>query len=698
MSESNSERRDYALATLAIHAGQSPDPSTGAVMPPIYATSTYAQSSPGEHQGFEYSRTHNPTRFAYERCVAGLEGGTRGFAFASGMAATATLLELLDSGDHVIAMDDLYGGSYRLFERVRTRSAGLSFSYVDMTDPAAFEAAITEKTRCVVIESIVNPTGLVVDVPAAIAALHQVGIPVLFNFGAEADLADLNRHLGYFVQGGLGLPDPAYYSRGDAETQQIVSQYTQYVRNILALTGTAEDRLDAETELVLELERRIAAASRPLADVRDPRTQYALVNTADLAKQYRRLQLGEFLTAQGVQSEQVSLANPALFAQLDTLVGALKPEQWKAYLRFHIGDAMAPYLSKSFRDAEFDFHGRILRGESAQPSRQQLVLGAINRAAGPMLAREYVARHLPEPTRARAELVSGQVRDALARSIERSAWMSDAAKTEAAAKLAKLRIQIGAPVEDIDYTVQPMGRASFGSNMLIASTWRHAQEMRRIGRPDVARRWDLLPQNPALAYDAAQNRLIVTAAVLQAPVLDMATDGASHYGTFGALVGHELSRAVDVKGKFVDSNETVRTWWTPADDAAWLQATDRLVTQYNAYPYPGLTGVNVNGALTRDENAADLAGVELAWDALLRANPELAKDGREAFFRGWAQMWRQQSAVDTATRAAATSVQAPGQWRANGPVSNLPAYSETFACKAADAMVRKAEDQVSIWR
>lgn len=536
------------------------------------------------------------------------------------------------------------------------------------------------------------------DIAPAIAALHQVGIPVLFNFGAEADLGDLNRHLGYFVQGGLGLPDPAYYSRGDAETQQIVAQYTQYVRNILALTGTAEDRLDAETELVLELERRIAAASRPLAEIRDPRTQYALVNTADLAKQYRRLQLGEFLTAQGVQSEQVSLANPELFQQIDTLVGALKPEQWKAYLRFHIGDAMAPFLSKTFRDAEFDFHGRILRGESAQPTRQQLVLGAINRAAGPMLAREYVARHLPEATRARAELVSGQVRDALGRSIERSAWMSDAAKTEAAAKLANLRIQIGAPVEDIDYTVQPMGRVSFGSNMLIASTWRHAQEMRRIGQQNVARRWDLLPQNPALAYDAAQNRLIVTAAVLQAPVLDMTTDGASHYGTFGALVGHELSRAVDVKGKFVDSNETVRTWWTPADDAAWLQATDRLVTQYNAYPYPGLTGVNVNGALTRDENAADLAGIELAWDALLRANPDVAKDGREAFFRGWAQMWRQQSAVDTATRAAATSVQAPGQWRANGPVSNLPAYSETFACKAADAMVRKAEDQVSIWR
>ena len=181
MSESNSERRDFALATLAIHAGQSPDPSTGAVMPPIYATSTYAQSSPGEHQGFEYSRTHNPTRFAYERCAAGLEGGSRGFAFASGMAATATLLELLDSGDHVIAMDDLYGGSYRLFERVRTRSAGLSFSYVDMTDPATFEAAITDKTKLVWIETPTNPMLKIVDIRAIADIAHKRGLIVVVD-------------------------------------------------------------------------------------------------------------------------------------------------------------------------------------------------------------------------------------------------------------------------------------------------------------------------------------------------------------------------------------------------------------------------------------------------------------------------------------------------------------------------------------
>ena len=170
--------RKHALGTRAIHAGQSPDPSTGAVMTPIYATSTYVQSSPGVHQGFEYSRSHNPTRFAYERCVAALEGGTQGYAFASGLAATSTVLETLDSGDHVICMDDVYGGTYRLFERVRRRSAGLDFSFVDLTDPGAFAAAIRPNTKLVWIETPTNPMLKIVDIAAIADIARQHGIRV----------------------------------------------------------------------------------------------------------------------------------------------------------------------------------------------------------------------------------------------------------------------------------------------------------------------------------------------------------------------------------------------------------------------------------------------------------------------------------------------------------------------------------------
>ena len=145
------------FTTRTIHAGQSPDPSTGAIMPPIYATSTYVQESPGVHKGYEYSRSQNPTRMAYERCIADLESGTRGFAFASGLASLATLLDHFQPGDHIIAMDDLYGGSYRLFENVRRRSQGLDFSLVDLSDIELLKSAITQKTRMIWVETPTNP-------------------------------------------------------------------------------------------------------------------------------------------------------------------------------------------------------------------------------------------------------------------------------------------------------------------------------------------------------------------------------------------------------------------------------------------------------------------------------------------------------------------------------------------------------------
>ena len=164
------------LATRVIHAGQAPDPSTGAVMPPIYATSTYVQESPGVHKGLDYGRSHNPTRWALERCVADLEGGARGFAFASGLAAISTVLELLDSGAHIVAGDDMYGGTYRLFERVRRRSAGHDFSYVDLSDPDALRAALRPETRMVWVESPTNPMLKLADLQAIGALCRERGI------------------------------------------------------------------------------------------------------------------------------------------------------------------------------------------------------------------------------------------------------------------------------------------------------------------------------------------------------------------------------------------------------------------------------------------------------------------------------------------------------------------------------------------
>ncbi|MEM9169908.1 MAG: cystathionine gamma-synthase [Pseudomonadota bacterium] len=172
------KKNRHAFATRTVHAGHGPDPLTGAVMPPIYQTSTYAQESPGVHKGFVYARGANPTRFAYERCIADLENGARGFAFASGMAAISTMLELFPAGAHVVAMDDVYGGTFRLFERVRKSSMNLAVSYVDLTDVDQFEAAIRPETKLVWIETPTNPLLKIVDIEAIAAAARKRGVLV----------------------------------------------------------------------------------------------------------------------------------------------------------------------------------------------------------------------------------------------------------------------------------------------------------------------------------------------------------------------------------------------------------------------------------------------------------------------------------------------------------------------------------------
>lgn len=195
----SARRNRLAFSTRTIHGGQSHDPLTGAVMVPIYATSTYAQESPGVHKGYEYSRSENPTRAAFERAIADLETGTAAFAFASGLAAMATVLELLDSGDHVVASDDLYGGSFRLFDRVKRRSAGLRFSFVDWSDPAAIESALTPETKMIWVETPTNPLLRLADLEAIARLARQRGILAVADNTFATPYAQRPLELGFDI-------------------------------------------------------------------------------------------------------------------------------------------------------------------------------------------------------------------------------------------------------------------------------------------------------------------------------------------------------------------------------------------------------------------------------------------------------------------------------------------------------------------
>ena len=262
----------YGLGTRAIHAGQHPDPTTGAIMTPIYATSTYVQESPGRHKGYEYSRTQNPTRMAYERCVTELEGGVAGFAFGSGLAAAATVLDLLDSGSHVIAMDDLYGGSYRLFERVRRRSAGLDFSFVDLNDGAALKAALKPSTRMIWAETPTNPMLKLVDLSkvARFAKKHDLILvvdntfcsPILqrpLEHGADLVLHSATKYLNGHsdMVGGVVVAGNNELAEKMAFLQNSVGAIAGPFDAFLAMRGlkTLHLRMKAHCEGALELAR-----------------------------------------------------------------------------------------------------------------------------------------------------------------------------------------------------------------------------------------------------------------------------------------------------------------------------------------------------------------------------------------------------------------------------------------------------------
>ncbi|TPG11187.1 PLP-dependent transferase [Rhodanobacter glycinis] len=260
----------HGMGTRAIHAGQHPDPSTGAIMTPIYATSTYVQESPGKHKGYEYSRTQNPTRMAYERCVADLEGGVAGFAFASGLAAAATVLDLLDSGSHVIAMDDLYGGTYRLFEKVRRRSAGLDFSFVDLNDGKALKAALKPNTRMIWAETPTNPMLKLVDLAKVAAFAKKHGLILVVDntfcspmiqrpleYGADLVLHSATKYLNGHsdMVGGIVVAVSKELAEQMGFLQNSVGAVAGPFDSFLAMRGlkTLHLRMKAHCESALEL-------------------------------------------------------------------------------------------------------------------------------------------------------------------------------------------------------------------------------------------------------------------------------------------------------------------------------------------------------------------------------------------------------------------------------------------------------------
>lgn len=537
------------------------------------------------------------------------------------------------------------------------------------------------------------------DFAPLLADLHARGLPVLFDFGVNDDLADPSRRIAYATQGGLGLPDRDYYLRQEPQARSLLAAYRAYVERVLALGGSSNAARDADA--VLQIETRLAQASLSLVQLRDPKLSYRPTRIKELRERFPTLDWRTFLKAQNLaRLESVSLAHTSFFSEAEALARTLPPEQWRAYFRFHVSNALAPYLSRGFQDAHEALYLRTLRGTQEPLPRWRRVLGTVDTLLNYGIGRRYAERHFPESTRSAAEALVQSIRATLRARIEASIWLGAQARAAALAKLDALDLKLGHSPRWPSFEGLTFDGGPYANQVMTAIAWRHRRMMGAIGKPREDWQWPQAAQALNAYYDPARNQLVLPAGFLQPPLFDPAADAAINYGALGALVAHELSHGFDALGSTFDGAGKLGAWWTPADANGFALRTKPLEAQYDAYS--ALGPVKVSGRLTLVENIADLAGLELAWAAFKATAPgTTAIQGlspEQRFFHAWAQVWRRNYTDEELTVLLRTDVRAPAKFRVNGPLANLAAFSDAYKCKPGKAaFVRPPEERVSLW-
>ena len=568
--------------------------------------------------------------------------------------------------------------------------------YASAMDEQAIEAAGYAPVRAWLEE--VAALKNAADVATLVRRWQAQGIPVLFNFGPLADMQDANRVIGYAMQGGLGLPDRDYYTRSDAKSKDLLGKYRTHVARMLGLVG--EKNAGEQAGWVVALETSLAKASLDRTQMRDPQTYYRMATLAQADAQTPHFSWTAFHQAIGRDDVQrFSLPHPKFFAAMDAALAKVPLSHWQAYLRWHLVDGAAPYLGRAFVDADFDFHGRTLRGTQELKPRWKRAIDASNDALGFALGEAYVARVFPPEAKQRALQLVKNLEIALRKRIAALDWMGEDTKNAAYAKLDTLTPKIGYPDAWRDYSALEIRRDAFFANVRAAAAFETRREIAKIGKPVDRSEWGMLPQTVNAYYDPQQNEIVFPAAQLLPPYFDANMDDAVNYGGIGSVIGHEMLHGFDDEGSRFDAQGNLRDWWTQRDRERFDQRTGRLVEQFDAYV--PVDDLHVKGKLTLGENIADLGGLQVAWDAWQLTGDAKADARRDdlappqRFFLSFAQAWRTQQRPETLRLQVQSNEHAPAKFRVNGPVSNMPAFASAFACKAGAPMVRAK--RVDIW-
>ena len=529
-----------------------------------------------------------------------------------------------------------------------------------------------------------------------------------FSVGIDTDLKDPNAYALYVGQNGLGLPDRDYYLKDDFAAER--TAYRNYAETLLRLSGWPDPA--AAAQALLAFETALAEASWTRVQQRDLTVQYNPVSKAELAALAPSFPWADFLAGASLSDRDrfIATTNTAL-PKLAQVIAATPLDTVKAWMAFRAADTAAPYLSKPFGDAFFQFREKTLAGQAAPRPRWKRAmaavggtdcvdastcLGTLNWAVGEL----YTDRHFPATTKAKMNALIANLTAAFRHRIQNLDWMSAPTKAEALKKLDTFQIKVGYPDTPRDYSNVVIRSDDLLGNVRRAASANWAFYANRSKGAVDKTDWLMTPQTNN-AYNGSLRDIVFPAGILQAPVFDANADPAINYGAVGAVIGHELTHGFDDQGRTIDSTGALRDWWTPADAAEFKRRAAILGAQYAKFePVPG---VHINPDLTMGENLADVGGLAMALDAYhvsLNGKPAPVLNGLtgdQRVFLGWAQAWAGKATPEEIKRYTTSDPHSFRKYRVNGVVRNIDQWYAAFGIKPGDALYIPPDKRARIW-
>ncbi|MEZ5465187.1 MAG: M13 family metallopeptidase [Lysobacteraceae bacterium] len=528
------------------------------------------------------------------------------------------------------------------------------------------------------------------------------GFGSLFGFFGTGDFKDSSQVIAYAAQGGLSLPEKAYYLEDKEDYVRIRKAFVEHVAKMLELTGLSANDATKQAKDVLAFESELAKHSLSPIELRDPSKFYNPVSVADADKITPHFSWSAFFDANGVaQPKMFSLAQPDFFAALDKMITETPLDSWKAYLRYNTINSAAPFLSDAVSEESFNFYGKALRGQEEQRPRWKRVLSIVNGVMGEGLGQLYVAKVFPPESKAAALELVNNLSAALKVRIENLDWMGPETRKKALEKWASFTPKIGYPDRWRDWSGLDIRANDYLGNAVRASAFEHRFQMAKIGKPVDRSEWGMSPQTVNAYYNPQMNEIVFPAAILQPPFFDALADPALNYGGIGAVIGHEMLHGYDDQGSQFDAKGNFDNWWTADDRKKFEERTAKLVNQFDSYV--AIDGLHVKGELTLGENIADLGGLTVAYDAFhkatenMRLRPINGMTPDQRFFANWALVWRRNFKPEELKVRLNTDPHAPANFRAIGAPSNMPNFAHAYECVDGDKMVRPEAERVVIW-